>query len=67
MNLIFVKLLLKNTTNEKYLDILVNDEDKFMRVNVAERGIEKYLDILVNDESEYVRECVAHSGIKKIS
>ena len=55
----------KNTTNEKYLDILVNDEDKFMRVNVAERGIEKYLDILVNDEDEYVRECVAHSGIKK--
>lgn len=57
--------IVKNTTNEKYLDILVNDEDKFMRVNVAERGIEKYLDILVNDEDEYVRECVAHSGIKK--
>ena len=57
--------IVKNTTNEKYLDILVNDEDKFMRVNVAERGIEKYLDILVNDEYEYVRECVAHSGIKK--
>lgn len=57
--------IVKNTTNEKYLDILVNDEDKFMRVNVAERGIEKYLDILINDESSYVREYVAESGIKK--
>lgn len=28
--------IVKNTTNEKYLDIFVNDEDKFMRVNVAE-------------------------------
>ena len=31
--------IVKNTTNEKYLDILVNDEDKLMRVNVVERGI----------------------------
>ena len=51
--------IVKNTTNEKYLDILVNDEDKFMRVNVAERGIEKYLDILVNDEDPDVRYKVA--------
>ena len=59
------EIIVKNTTNEKYLDILVNSENEFMRVAVAERGIEKYLDILVNDEYEYVRECVAHSGIKK--
>ena len=57
--------IVKNTTNEKYLDIFVNDEDEFVRVDVAERGIEKYLDILVNDESEYVREHIAESGIKK--
>lgn len=53
------EIIVKNTTNEKYLDILVNDEDKFMRVNVAERGIKKYLDILVNDEDPDVRYKVA--------
>lgn len=59
------KAIVENTTNEKYLDILVNDEDTSIRAQVAERGIEKYLDILVNDESSYVREYVAESGIKK--
>lgn len=59
------KAIVENTTNEKYLDILVNDEDESIRASVAERGIEKYLDILVNDESKYVREYVAESGIKK--
>lgn len=59
------KAIVENTTNEKYLDILVNGEDESIRANLAERGIEKYLDILVNDESSYVREYVAESGIKK--
>lgn len=57
--------IVKNTTNEKYLDIFVNDEDEFVRVDVVEKHIEKYLDILINDESEYVREHIAESGIKK--
>lgn len=57
--------IVKNTTNEKYLDIFVNDEDEFMRVDVVEKHIEKYLDILINDESKYVRVHIAESGIKK--
>lgn len=57
--------IIKNTTNEKYLDIFVNDENEFMRVDVVEKHIEKYLDILINDESKYVRERIAESGIKK--
>lgn len=59
------KAIVKNTTNEKYLDIFVNDEDEFRRVDVVEKHIEKYLDILINDESKYVREHIAESGIKK--
>lgn len=55
----------KNTTNEKYLDILVNDENDMVRSYIAQKYIEKYLDILVNDESWIIREYVAESGIKK--
>lgn len=55
----------KNTTNEKYLDILVNSENDMVRSYIAQKNITKYLDILVNDESWIVREYVAESGIKK--
>lgn len=55
----------KNTTNEKYLDILVNSENDMVRSYIAQKHIEKYLDILVNDKSWIIREYVAESGIKK--
>lgn len=55
----------KNTTNEKYLDVLVNSENDMVRSYIAQKYIEKYLDILVNDESWIIREYVAESGIKK--
>lgn len=57
--------IVKNTTNEKYLDVLVNSENDMVRSYIAQKYIEKYLDILVNDESWIIREYVAESGIKK--
>lgn len=44
---------------EKYLDILVDSQDWFVKRIVALSGIDKYLDILVHDESWEVREAVA--------
>lgn len=57
--------IVKNTTNEKYLDILVNSENDMVRSYIAQKYIEKYLDILVYDKSWIVREYIAESGIKK--
>ena len=51
--------IVKNTTNEKYLDIFVNDESSYIREYVAESGIKKYLDILVDDDNARVRYEVA--------
>ena len=45
---------------EDNLDILINDEDRYVREAVAEQGYG--LDILINDENLYVREAVAEQG-----
>ena len=45
---------------EDNLDILINNEDRYVRLAVAEQGYG--LDILINDESLYVRAAVAEQG-----
>ena len=57
--------LAQYTTDEKYLDILVTDEDPLVRAVVAEKGIEKYLDILINDDSNVVLNHVIATGNQK--
>ena len=47
------------------MDILIYDEDEFVRARVADNGRDKDLDILVDDKSDAVREAVAHFGRDK--
>lgn len=57
--------LAQYTTDKKYLDILVTDEDPLVRAIVAEKGIEKYLDILINDDSNVVLNHIIATGNQK--
>ena len=58
MNEAYLKAIVNGHCDED-LDILVNDEDPYVRKAVAERGRDKDLDILVNDEDPDVRKAVA--------
>lgn len=49
----------RRTSQEKYLDILVNDPAWQVRLAVAFSGLEKYLVQLEDDENEVVRQEVA--------
>ena len=49
----------RRTSQEKYLDILVNDQSWQVRLAVAFSGKEKYLAQLEVDENEVVRQEVA--------
>lgn len=59
------KINLIKENKSEYLDILVNDEDRYVRMMVAKRGREKDLDILVEDEYWGVRYTVAKQGRAK--
>ena len=64
MNEAYLKAIVNGHCDED-LDILVNDEDPYVRKAVAERGRDKDLDILVNDEDPNVRKPVAERGRDK--
>ena len=49
---------------DKYLDILINDEDMFIRNSLARIAPIKYLKILLNDSRSLVRE-TASSTLKR--
>lgn len=51
--------------NEEALNILINDEDGFIRGSVAMYGNDKHRDILVNDKEWHVRSKVAKYGNDK--
>ena len=59
------KIELVREGKDDNLDILINDEDKFVRVEVARQRRDKDLDILVKDEDFEVRGTVAEQGRDK--
>lgn len=64
-NIKYKMLNLMFNHNLEDLDVLVNDENFWVRSLVADFGNEKHLDILVNDKEERVRISVAMRNIDK--
>lgn len=56
------KRILLESRNEEALNILINDEDDFIRGSVAMYGNDEHRDILVNDKDSRIREMVAQYG-----